>query len=301
MNQGIEQFKRSGVLEINELLDKDKCASIYKKILNDRNWGEQLFRSESEVISSPQLTKTNPGKGVFNLAEKFDLSFIENNQTIRNYLNLILGKNYYIKLKKITIAACDDWIPKWLKDKVSKTPHLNLGPYIKEQYRNVSYFRGIDFHQDLTDLPDTNVDFITMYVYLNDIDATMSPLTAIESSHIYGCTRVPHYLKEDKDDNYIYYGIDENNCKRLKKKHLLGKMGSVYIWTGCTLHGATPSKINNDFRIALRYTIKKQNSEKSIIDKMTGQFFTGKEGELRDDIDQETKEYLNLKTKKILK
>ena len=27
MNQGIEQFKRSGVLEINELLDKDKWLS----------------------------------------------------------------------------------------------------------------------------------------------------------------------------------------------------------------------------------------------------------------------------------
>ena len=294
MNQEIEQFKRSGVLEINELLDKDKCASIYKKILNDRNWGEQLFRSESEVISSPQLTKNNPGKGVHNLAEKFDLSFIENNQTIRNYLNLILGKNYYIKLKKITIAACDEWIPKWLKDKVSKALQPNLGSYIKEQYRNVTYFRGIEFHQDLLDFSDTNADFITMYVYLNDIDTTMSPITTIENSHIYGSTRFPHYLKEDKkDDNYIYYGIDENNCKRFKKKRLVGKMGSVYIWTGCTLHGAVPSKLSNDFRVSLRYTIKKQNSEKSIIDNMTGQFFTGKKGELRDDIDQE-------KIKKIL-
>jgi len=279
MHQKIEQFKRSGVLEINEILDKDKCASIYKKILNDRNWGEQLFRSESEVISNPQLTKNNPGKGVHNLAEKFDLSFIENNQTIRNYLSLILGKNYNIKLKKVTIAACDEWIPKWLKDKVSKTLQPNLGSYIKEQYRNVTYFRGIEFHQDILDLPNTNADFITMYVYFNDIDATMSPITVIEGSHVYGCTRFPHYLKEDKDDNYIYYGIDENNCKRLKKKQFLGKAGSVYMWTGCTLHGATPQKVNNDFRISMRYTIKKLNSEKSIIDKMTGQFFTGKKGE----------------------
>ena len=76
---------------------------------------------------------------------------------------------------------------------------------------------------------------------------------------------------------------------------------SVYIWTGCTLHGAITSKINNDFRISLRYTIKKQTSEESIIDKMTGQFFTGKKGALRDDIDHETKEQQIIKTKKILK
>ena len=32
----------------------------------------------------------------------------------------------------------------------------NLGPYIKQKYRDITYFRGIDFHQDIIDYPQEN-------------------------------------------------------------------------------------------------------------------------------------------------
>ena len=84
--------------------------------------------------------KVNPGKNINNLAEKFDLSFIENNETIKYFLNHTLGKDYEIMLKKFVVAACNKWLPDWLKDKLSKSLISNLGSFIKEEYRDVTYF-----------------------------------------------------------------------------------------------------------------------------------------------------------------
>ena len=64
-----------------------------------------------------QYKKTNPGKGKFNLAEKFDLNFIENSKEIKSILNDILGKNYEIVIKKFVVAVPESWIPYWLKQK----------------------------------------------------------------------------------------------------------------------------------------------------------------------------------------
>ena len=48
----------------------------------------------------------------------------------------------------------------------------------------MTYFRGIDYHMDIIDFPNRNPLFITMYVYLNDTDSTMSPLNVIKN-HIF--------------------------------------------------------------------------------------------------------------------
>ena len=70
-------------------------------------------------MKKQQYKKTNPGKGKFNLAEKFDLNFIENNKEIKSILNNILGKDYEIVIKKFVVAVPESWIPSWLKQKVN--------------------------------------------------------------------------------------------------------------------------------------------------------------------------------------
>ena len=42
---------------------------------SQRDWGQNIFRSEQECEKNPQITKVNPGKNINNLAEKFNLDF----------------------------------------------------------------------------------------------------------------------------------------------------------------------------------------------------------------------------------
>ena len=222
-------------------------------------WGSNLFKSEKVFQKKQQYKKTNPGKGKFNLAEKFDLNFIENSKEIKSILNDILGKNYEIVIKKFVVAVPESWIPYWLKQKVKNSLAPNLGPFIKNKYRDVTYFRGIDYHMDQIDFPNHSSDFITLYIYLNDTTSKMSPLNILEGSHIFGPTKFPHIIKKCQNNNYLKYGTKLDKLKRFKKKKLVGKSGTVYIWSSLTLHGTQPQENKDDFRISLRYIIRKSN------------------------------------------
>ena len=298
INNQIDNFKEKGIIQFNNIFNKEKCNDLYNRLINNREWGTGLFRSEKDITSNPQFKKTNPGKGISNLAEKFDLNFIEKNETVLNILNIILGKNFEIILKKFVVAAPSHWIPDWLKEKVDLSLVANLGPYIKEKFRDVTYFRGIDYHQDQIDFPNSEPDFVTMYVYLNDTTSNMSPLHVVEKSHIYGPTKFPHFLGQVNDD-YVIYGPDKDNFKKLRKKMLIGNTGTAYIWSCLTLHGTQPQVNKDHFRISLRYLIKKnkKNKKKFIIDKFLSTH--KKIARTRDDIDPKTHE--QKKFKKILK
>ena len=288
----VNNFKKKGIIEFNNIFQKEKCINLYNQLTKDREWGPSLFRSQKNVILNPQYKKTNPGKGINNLAEKFNLDFIEKNEIIINALNFILGIDFEIILKKFVVAAPSHWIPNWLKGKIAASLAANLGPYIKEEFRDVTYFRGIDYHMDQIDFPNSNPDFITMYVYLNDTTPEMSPLHVIEKSHIYGPTKFPHFINKVNED-YVIYGLDKNNSKKLKKKMLTGNAGTAYIWTCLTLHGTQPQVDKDIFRISLRYLIKKnkKNKKKFIIDKL---FPTDKKV-------LKTREDIDFKTHKVLK
>jgi len=264
-----QPFLDKGFLDFGQILDQTKCSSVLERIKESRDWSMNLFRSESEVIKKPQTSKVNPGRGISNLAESYDLDFIENNKIIRDSLELIVGKNYEIILKKFVVGVPDSWVPKWLKPNISKQLVANLGQYIKEEYRDVSYFRGIDYHMDLIDHPGKIGDYITLYIYLNDVNEKNSPLHVIEKSHIFGATKFPHFLN-DTSDSYIEYGHTENNLKKFNKKILTGGCGSVYLWSSMTLHGTTPATFNDSPRTSLRYTIKKNssNTENTLIDSL---------------------------------
>ena len=80
----------------------------------------------------------------------------------------------------------------------------------------MSYFRGIDYHQDQIDFPNSEPDFVTMYVYLNDTISKSSPLHVIEKSHIYGPTKFPHFLKEVNEFGFsriIHTDIERDGTK----------------------------------------------------------------------------------------
>ena len=57
---------------------------------------------------------------------------------------------------------------------------------------------GIDFHQDIIDWPTRSPDFITAYIYLNDIDKDSAPIFVVPKSHLLGASTSPHKLKKIK-------------------------------------------------------------------------------------------------------
>lgn len=264
MDDKISSFKSDGFLNLNNILDVKKCEDLYLKLKKKREWNYNLFQSEhafkEEFKDNPKLKKTNPGKGIQNLVDEFDLDFIEKNSNIKKTLISILGENYEIMLSKFVVAVPIEWMPNYLKKINQNTLISNFNPYIKKEYRDVTYFRGIDYHMDSIDWEDQDNHFITMYIYLNKVDKNMSPLNLIKQSHTYGHTSFPHYIKDHPAKDYLEYSPDNKNYKKFEKKMLIGDTGSVYFWTSNTLHGTAPSySEKEDFRISLRYLIKKKS------------------------------------------
>ena len=131
----------------------------------------------------------------------------------------MVGSDHEILLKNFVVGVPDSWIPDWLKKKTEKQLAANLGSYIKPEFRDVTYFRGIDFHMDLIDHANSIGDNITVYLYLNNVTSQMSPLNVIEGSHVYGATKFPHFLKNNSSSS-IEYGSNEKTLKNSKKKYL---------------------------------------------------------------------------------
>lgn len=304
MNSIIEKnFLKKGLLEFGAIIDKKKCKEIYNKVAQSRDLSKNLFRTEKDYLANPEPKKTNPGKGKNNFAEKFDLSFIEDNPEVKKILKMIVGEGHEIILKNFVIGVPDSWIPNWLKKITEKQLAANLGSFIKPQYRDVTYFRGIDFHMDLIDHPNLIGDNLTLYLYLNDVNYEMSPLNIIEGSHCFGATKFPHYLKNNCSDT-IEYSPNDKDYKSFKKKVLTSEAGSLFLWSSFILHGTQPQKCDIP-RISLRYDIKPNSKikEKNILIK---KFLDNIKGNLsmpvvRDDIELNSKNYRQIKFNKILK
>ena len=152
-----------------------------------------------------------------------------------------------------------------------------INKFIKKEFRDVTYFRGLDLHMDSIDWENANNKFITMYVYLNEVDHSMSPLEIVKGSHKLGHTQHPHYIEKIKNSNEIKYSLDNKKFLKFEKEKLVGASGSVYFWTSNTLHGTAESKESKEsFRISLRYIIEKRKNSTGLIDKVIDQEKVGK-------------------------
>ncbi len=268
----LESFKEDGFIKFDDLIDRNLCTDLYLKVKNNRNWGKDLFLLEQEYKKNPQIKKVNPGKNIQNFVSKCNLDFIEKNPQIVRILKKILGENYYVILSKFVVAVPRNWMPNYVEEMDKKKPLKNFNRFIKKKYRDVTYFRGLDYHMDSIDRKNESNKFITMYVYLNNVDISMSPLELLKKSHDLGHTTSPHYIKKLSDKNYLEYSADNKNFKKYKKEILTGNVGSVYFWTSNTLHGTSEFKSESEnFRISLRYLIEKNTKSKTLIDDIINQ------------------------------
>jgi hypothetical protein len=258
-------FLNYGILSYKNLVSKEKCVSVRKKIKLPREIS-RIFSSEIDYKKNPELRKTNPGKGVQNLAEELDLNFIEKNKDVIEILNSVLGKNYEIILKKFIIGVPKNKIPSWIFKITSKELVGNLNKFILPKYRKSTYFYGIDYHMDYIDVPNNKGDFITLYVYLDNVTKNSSPLNVVIGSHKFGATKFPHNIKKKKKK--ISYATNSKNKEIFKIKQLTGSAGDLNLWSCYTLHGTSPMKAKKP-RISLRYLIKAKNPKNnSLINKL---------------------------------
>jgi hypothetical protein len=265
----LKKFLKDGWLDLGYSLNVNKCKLLADKVLKSRPWDESIFRSYKDINENPRHANVVPTKNGYNLAEKYDLDFIENNTNLKKILNQILGKNYEIILKKFVVSAPKQIIPEWLEPIIDKKLDGNLAQYIKPEFRDISYFSGIDYHMDLLDYANFNGDYLTLYIYLTDVNSKQSPLNIINKSHIYGATHFPHFLKKTNQLNKLFYSSDGKKFQKFNKKKLLSKKGRVYLWSALTIHGTIKSLATKP-RVALRLSIRKNqnNNSRCLIDKL---------------------------------
>jgi len=254
-----------GVHLFGNVCDEKKITYMYEKMLKKRAFGADLFLTEKEYLKQETHFNSNPTKER-NFLNSFEteLDFVEKHEKLQETIKLILGEDYEVVIKKAICWVPFAWLPEWVEKRVANVNVANLGPYIKPEYRDITYFRGIDYHQDIIDWPKGSTDldpasFITVYVYLHEVTEYDSPLHILPNSHKFGATLFPHKLvqKNTKQWNYQDDGVRSMSCDQLV---LTGKVGFVGMWHNCTLHGTQP--INNDaekMRLSLRYLLAKSN------------------------------------------
>ena len=237
-------------------VDPSAAGDLLAKIRALRTFDADLFLSEAEFDADPRHIGVNPAPGR-NLLERFEaeLAFVENDPAIVATLTALLGEGYEILLKKLICGVPASVVPDWLKARIAGNPVNNLGAYVKAPFRDITYFYGIDFHQDLIDYKDREADFITLYIYLHEVGAHDAPLFLLENSHVLGGTLFPHDLTRTAE-GWTYR--DGRGHEVRTRQHLLtGQAGYAAMWHACTLHGTQPDAADNE-RLSLRYLIARK-------------------------------------------
>jgi hypothetical protein len=168
-------------------------------------------------------------------------------------MTALLGPGYRIMDRKVVCGVPAKSVPPWLRERIAGNPVNNLGAYVKPHYRDVTYFYGIDFHQDLIDWKEREADFVTLYVYLHKVTQADAPLYVLENSHSLGASVFPHDLTRLGADAWAYRNGAMGSVDT-RQIVLTGETGFAATWHACTLHGTQPDE-GDEERISLRYLL----------------------------------------------
>jgi hypothetical protein len=257
----LSQFAASGIVELGTVLDSAACGRLLARIRATRRFDSSLFLSEAEFIANPQHVGVNPRPGR-NLLETFndDLGFIEANPAIVAALREVIGVDYHILNKKLVCGVPESHLPDWLVRRIKGNAVNNLGAYVKQEYRDITYFYGIDYHQDIIDYKNQPSDFVTLYLYLHPVRREDAPLYVLPESHRLGATVFPHALTKVSADPVTWsYSDGHGQSIVCRQKMLVGETGYAAFWHPCTLHGTQPDVADNE-RISVRYLLQKKSA-----------------------------------------
>ena len=203
--EAIEDVISHGYHLLGEVVDPAAAGALLAEVRSLRRFDESLFLTEAEFDADPQYKGVNPKPGR-NLLERFEdrMGLLEAEPRLVSALAALLGPGYEILDKKLVCGVPASAVPAWLKERIHGNPVNNLGAYVRPEFRDVTYFYGIDFHQDLIDFKEREADFITLYVYLHPVTRQDAPLFLLENSHQFGGTVFPHRLKREWEGYWSY-------------------------------------------------------------------------------------------------
>ena len=255
----LEQFSTEGYVNLGSIVDSGMCANLLSEIRSAQKFSSEVFLDEKSFLKNPEFTGVNPIPGR-NILEQYEelASSIESTAVVESLLTDLLGEGYYIIRKKVICGVPEKWIPDWVLKRIRENAVNNLGAYIKPEYRNVTYFYGIDFHQDVIDLAGRGLDFITLYVYLHDVVSKDAPLNLLPGSHRFGVDKFPHELSlvDESEKRWHYVNSELGGATESNQLVITGNTGNVALWHSCMLHGTQPN-YGDEERISLRYLIAK--------------------------------------------
>lgn len=260
-----EAFAETGYHMFPPPVDPQASAALLADVRTVRAFDSSLFLTEAEFDADPQYVGVNPRPGR-NLLDAYAerLGFVEQDPQIVAGLTELLGEGYEILNRKFVCGVPASDVPAWLKARIEGRPVNNLGAYVRPEYRDVTYFYGIDFHQDLIDYKDRDADFLTLYVYLHPVSERDAPLYLLENSHSVGASVFPHDLTREGPGLWRYRN-GEHGEVLARQRMLSGPAGFTAMWHACTLHGTQPHGADRA-RLSLRYLFAKTGSRPTGID-----------------------------------
>ena len=252
VEQVVQDFVEHGRHLFAEPLNPNAAAELLADIRTARRFDASLFLSEQAFDANPQHTGVNPCPGR-NLLDRFEdrLGFVEDAPAVTAALTALLGPGYSVLNRKIVCGVSARSVPDWLSQRIAGNPVNNLGAYVRPEVRDVTYFYGIDFHQDLIDYKDREADFLTLYVYLHPVGSHDAPLHLLDGSHALGASVFPHDLQRDGPTTWRYRNGAHGEAQ-VRQRTLTGEAGFAALWHACTLHGTQPDAADHE-RISLRY------------------------------------------------
>ena len=262
----LKKFPEMGCANLGVMLDKTECRNLRNLINEKRPINPDIFyQNKEEFIKNGRWHKYAPGVG-HNFIENMDLSFIEKNKNFIDSVTKVLGKNYTIKKKSVIRSVSSHYLPSWLHLYIKDVGRPNLNPFIKDKFQDVQYFYCTDYHQDKTR---SESNFVTFYIYLDDVNREYSALRILTGSHKSGMNSYPHNLRRSKENKNTWFYTDSNGKNlKCKEEDIVGEAGLISCFHGLTLHG-TPINNSKDPRISLRYLISPddKNIENSLFRK----------------------------------
>lgn len=259
----IDLYPENGCALLGTILDGQKCLDLRNSIDQARPVNKEIFySSKQDFEKNGRWTNYAPGRTDHNylIDQKVNLDFIEQNPAFVEALTKLCGENYEV-FKKAIIRSMPHWaIPEWCFEYIDDVGRPNMNPFIRDEFQDVQYFYTTDFHQDKT-RPES--DFVTVYVYLDQVDASCSALKLMTKSHVLGMTHYPHSIRSSKlDKDRLFYNDMLGNSQECRLVPVTGDAGSVAVFHCMTLHG-TGHNNNKNPRISIRYLIKKGSAERN--------------------------------------
>lgn len=262
--QVFRDLEKTGLHILPLPLEKTIAEKIYTKARALRTFGKNMFLSEKTFNKNPQYWGVNPTQDRnFIHAFQEELLAIEQSPLLTSYFDRLLGKGYLIHNKKFVCGVPDTWIPSWVTKKINNISIANLGAFIKPEYRDITYFHGIDFHQDIIDYPAWPAEkktpsIITLYIYIHEVTEKDAPLFVMPGSHIYGASRFPHTLRHTSPESNQWEYHDDDKHTLVCTHHVLtGPAGYTAFWLPYVLHGTQPVAHTKTMRLSLRYILQR--------------------------------------------